>query len=95
MSEETERPWQWWIKEENSECIVARSYGDLAAFLNSDGDVVLKQRDQYDDDDAIIVVQRHHIKALVAKLADLQKTVEEAGKPAAAQSTLNLMRAAE
>lgn len=57
-----------WLK--NDSVVISR-VDAIAAYLNQDGDVVIRQQDPLGDDDAVIVLPKNRVADLVLALQNL------------------------
>ncbi len=51
--------------------VVFRSYGDLAMHLNPYGDIVIRQNDPFDTDDAVVIIPIANADVFLARFKDL------------------------
>ena len=66
----------WWHA--NASAILAHGSGDLAAFTNENGDVVLKQQDDYAEDDPTIIIpldSADRAAAAIIRCAELGRSI--------------------
>jgi hypothetical protein len=61
----------------DSDLTMKRGYGDLAIYANSAGDIVLRQRDTFGGDDAVVIVPRHLASWAVAAIEAELKMVHD------------------
>lgn len=54
-----------------------RGYGDLAVYANDSGDIVLRQRDTFGEDDAVVIVPRHLASWAIAAIESELKMVHD------------------
>lgn len=56
--------------QDNSD-VVFRSYGDVAMHLNPYGDIVIRQNDPFDTDDAVVIVPVANADIFIARFKEL------------------------
>jgi hypothetical protein len=67
--------YKWWS--ENRASIVAHSYGDIAVYPNDNGDVVLKQQDDMEEQDPTVIVPIDSAERVAAAILEAAKLGRE------------------
>lgn len=61
-----------------SESVIFHSHAAVAVYLNADGDLVIRQKqDEYEDEDSVVIVPRDMVPRLlnrIASAADLKQS---------------------
>lgn len=79
---------------DDADAVVVRRQEPIAIYLNSDGAVVIRQEDQWNDDDPIIVVQCSNAQAVADALLAAARQAMEIQK-AEAPEPVHLVQVAE
>jgi hypothetical protein len=56
--------------ENSTDDLVFPAMAAVAVYLNADGDLVIRQqRDQYEDEDSVVIIPRDRVPALIRKIS--------------------------
>lgn len=62
----------WFGPEKNSSIVAEPAYG-VAVYTNQDGDIVIRQQEPMDDEDAVIIIPRALARAVAWAITDEAK----------------------
>ena len=63
--------------ENSTDDLVFPAMAAVAVYLNVDGDLVIRQqRDQYEDDDSVVIIPRDRVAALIRKISGVAELTQ-------------------
>lgn len=65
--------------------VVARSYGDIAVYINPYGDIVVRQNDPFDTDDQLVIVPLSNAELIAETILARAKESQTMEPPEAAE----------
>lgn len=64
---------KFWLESEQIGDTCIQHQNQIIVYLNGNGDIVIRQEDQMNDEDDMVCVNRQNVKALIIALKDILK----------------------